>query len=312
MVCGNNPTKIDGSDKFIPRLSQTLDGWKRHDDPVEKKLPVEVDVAEYLVKLGLMAGALNQTRAVGDLVMMAFYYLLRVGEYTSKGYRNDTKQTVEFRAEHVTFFGKDSKGKLVQLSLGEPDEVIMAAESTTLMLENQKNGWHGVCVNHEHNGDEIFSPTRAIGRRICHLRKHGGKGWKKLTLSTVFQESGKKRKVTDNDIRVALKTAAAALDYPSRGFPIERIDTHSLRCGGANALSLAGYSDTQIQKMGRWRGETFKEYVREQLHTFSEGMSRSMKKMFGFVNVEGGVYHDITSTVVAMAYNTNTSAAQAA
>ena len=250
MVCGNNPTKIDGSDKFIPRLSQTLDGWKRHDDPVEKKLPVEVDVAEYLVKLGLMAGALNQTRAVGDLVMMAFYYLLRVGEYTSKGYRNDTKQTVEFRAEHVTFFGKDSKGKLVQLSLDEPDEVIMAAESATLMLENQKNGWHGVCVNHEHNGDEIFSPTRAIGRRICHLRKHGGKGWKKLTLSTVFQESGKKRKVTDNDIRVALKTAAAALDYPSRGFPIERIDTHSLRCGGANALSLAGYSDTQIKKMG--------------------------------------------------------------
>eukprot|EP00956_Cyclotella_meneghiniana_P034401 scaffold104524_cov85-Cyclotella_meneghiniana.AAC.1 len=48
MVCGNNPTKIDGSDRFIPRLSQTLDGWKRHDDPVEKKLPVEVDVAEYL------------------------------------------------------------------------------------------------------------------------------------------------------------------------------------------------------------------------------------------------------------------------
>ena len=55
-----------------------------------------------------------------------------------------------------------------------------------------------------------------------------------------------------------------------------------------------------------------KEYVREQLHTFSEGMSRSMKKMFGFVNVEGGVFHDITSTVVAMAYNSNVETDQAA
>ena len=53
------------------------------------------------------------------------------------------------------------------------------------------------------------------------------------------------------------------LAYPSRGFPINRIDTHSLQIGGANALSLSGYSKQQIQKMGRWRGETFLEYVRE-------------------------------------------------
>ena len=77
-------------------------------------------------------------------------------------------------------------------------------------------------------------------------------------------------------------------------------------------MHINGVPEVTIQKMGRWRGETFKEYVREQLHTFSEGMSRSMKKMFGFVNVEGGVFHDITSTVVAMAYNSNVETAQAA
>jgi len=41
----------------------------------------------------------------------------------------------------------------------------------------------------------------------------------------------------------------------------ERVDTHSLRSGGANALALAGYTETQIQKMGRWKGATFKEYI---------------------------------------------------
>ena len=102
--------------------------------------------------------------------------------------------------------------------------------------------------------------------------------------------------------------AAAALDYPSsKGIPIERIDTHSLRCGGANALSLSGYSDRQIQKMGRWRSATFLEYIKEGLYDFSAGMSKSMKKNFNFVSVEGGVFHDVTDTAVESRYTVNTS-----
>ena len=108
----------------------------------------------------------------------------------------------------------------------------------------------------------------------------------------------------DINIRAALKTAGTALNYPElKGIPIDGIDTHSLRGGGANALSLAGYSDLQIQKMGRWRGETFKEYVSEQLSTFSEGMSSAMSRTFGFVNVEGGVWSDITEATVDMEYD---------
>ena len=77
-----------------------------------------------------------------------------------------------------------------------------------------------------------------------------------------------------------------------------RINTHSLRSGGANALALAGYSDTQIQNMGRWRGATFKEYVRNKLACFSSGMSRDKKQKFGFVNVSGNAFSDITDACV--------------
>lgn len=93
------------------------------------------------------------------------------------------------------------------------------------------------------------------------------------------------------------------MDYPKgREIPIDRIDTHSLRIGGANALSLAGYSKQQIQKMGRWRGETFLEYIRESLSDFSAGMSKMMSKCFGFVSLEGGVYNDVTEDVLATDY----------
>jgi hypothetical protein len=31
-----NPVKLAGSDKMVPRLAQTLDGWRKDDGPVMK------------------------------------------------------------------------------------------------------------------------------------------------------------------------------------------------------------------------------------------------------------------------------------
>jgi hypothetical protein len=212
----------------------------------------------------------------------------------------------------VVFFLQDEYGKLKQLPRNAPDEDIMNAQCATLRLDNQKNGWRNVCVNQHHNGDDIFCGVRGLGRRYIHIRRHMRGNWN-TNLSAVWDENGKRLDVTDKCIRNGLKLAATALNYPeNRGIPVERVDTHSLRIGGANALHLAGYSDQEIQKMGRWRGETFKEYVREQLSIFSEGMSRKMSKMFEFVNIEGGVCQDISRTVVGMAYNNGISSDAAA
>ncbi len=82
--------------------------------------------------------------------------------------------------------------------------------------------------------------------------------------------------------------------------------------GGANALALPGYSNTQIQKMGRWRGPTFKKYIQEELANYLEGMSLAMKTKFNFMNIAGHVFSDITDTVLTMDYNTEFSPAAAA
>jgi len=108
--------------------------------------------------------------------------------------------------------------------------------------------------------------------------------------------NGHRFDVTDNDMQKSLKMAAGLLNYPAgQGITIERIDTHSLRSGGGNALSLAGFSDREIQKMGCWRSATFKEYICKELHCFSNGMSHKMKRKFSFVNISGGAFHDVTS-----------------
>ena len=95
--------------------------------------------------------------------------------------------------------------------------------------------------------------------------------------------------VTDRDISFAVKFAAAMLDYPERGIPVERVDTNSLRAGGACTLKLAEYRDSTIIKQERWSPEltTFLEYIQNQLSTFTEGMARRMSQIKTFRNMEG-------------------------
>ena len=49
-----------------------------------------------------------------------------------------------------------------------------------------------------------------------------------------------------------MKFEAEKLGYPSRNIPLDRIDTHSNRAGGACAMKLAGFDDESIRKMVIW------------------------------------------------------------
>jgi hypothetical protein len=121
-----------------------LDGYTKADPPTQKKLPVEVDVPELLVEMGYGKTGSTLSQAVGDLSLITFYYLLRIGEYTVKRQRDRArqarKQTVQFKVEDVTFFKTDKHGVLQCLPRNAPFSLIMTAESATLKLDNQKNG----------------------------------------------------------------------------------------------------------------------------------------------------------------------------
>jgi hypothetical protein len=166
-------------------------------------------------------------------------------------------------------------------------------------------------VYHESNGEAWHCPVCALTRRHIHLRENGADT--KTFFSAYYDDKGQCGDIANKDVSKALKAAATVLEYPTtKGIPINRIDTHSLRSCSANALSLSGYSDTQIQKMRWWRGATFKEYIREELACFSEGMSKSMKTKFDFVNIAGNAFNTITDDLIDREYDVNVSAASAA
>ncbi len=98
-----------------------LDGWIKEDPPMLKMLPVEANVPEYIANLGQLPSATHIDMAIGDLALIAFYYLLRVGEYTCKPTCNNTKQTIQFKMEDITFFKQNIRGELQCIPRTAPD-----------------------------------------------------------------------------------------------------------------------------------------------------------------------------------------------
>jgi hypothetical protein len=68
-----------------PSTAEMIKGYSKADPPTKKMLPVEADVLELQVEMGYGSSGLSQILAIGDLSLIAFYYLLQIGEYTVKG-----------------------------------------------------------------------------------------------------------------------------------------------------------------------------------------------------------------------------------
>ena len=102
-------------------------------------------------------------KCAATLVCIAFYFLLRVGEYTKP--RHKTK-TVQFRLRDVAFW---KKGKRVDLFTAEPSALI-ACDGATLRIENQKNGRKNQTIYHEANGFKTC-PVTQLALLALELRK---------------------------------------------------------------------------------------------------------------------------------------------
>ena len=220
----------------------------------------------------------EKQKAVGDLALIAFYYLLRVGEYTSSG-RTTTTLTQAFRLRDVTFWENNT---ILDHSL-PLDALLIRCTAATLRISNQKNGKRNQAIHHEAPPCDSC-PAKALIRRIKHVSKHTSNP--DTIISTYFESEFHPGKLMrGSDINSALKAAVTHLDMKKHGFQIGQISSHSLRAGGAMALHLNHIPTHTIRKMGRWSSDTFLDYIHEQIAVFSAGLSTAMGKTILFHNI---------------------------
>jgi hypothetical protein len=96
--------------------------------------------------------------------------------------------------------------------------------------------------------------------------------------------------ITASQINTMLKAAAGDIGlYSDFGYDPSDISSHSLRAGGAMAMFLNGVSTTTIQKMGRWKSNTFLMYIHEQISAFATGVSVKMSTHIPFRCIAGPI-----------------------
>ena len=79
-----------------------LAGFKNFDPATENKLACQTDLPEF-ARAHAYKGKSATQQAVGDLIVIAYYYLLRIGEYTAGNKRKKKTRTRQFREKNVTF-----------------------------------------------------------------------------------------------------------------------------------------------------------------------------------------------------------------
>jgi hypothetical protein len=87
-------------------------------------------------------------QAIADFLIIAFYFLLRVGEYTCPTSKKRTR-TVQFRCNDVTLWRELPNGQTYRLAQNSLLATLLAATSVNIHLSNQKNGVRDSTVTHK-------------------------------------------------------------------------------------------------------------------------------------------------------------------
>ena len=240
--------RLDKAGKQDFRLTRMYSAWKKVDSPPKRVEPVPMTI---LLRAAELASTSTRDQATIDCIWMAFYFLLRPGEYANA--TGDAKHP--FRLEDVQL--KIGARHHFDVTLCNRLE-LRSATFVSLTFTTQKNGVKGEKMGHAANGQLQACPVRAVLRRVAHLTQN--RAPRTTPLHIYYTDTGQRRSVTSAMITSLLR--AAALTIPGHaGVDPSNIAARSLRSSGAMALLLGGVDPDHIRIVGRWRSDAMFRYL---------------------------------------------------
>ena len=239
-----------------------LKAYSNQDPPPNRVKPVPIPVVRRIMAI---ANASNDpfNLAIADMICIAFFFLLRPGEYTIS-----TAESTPFEFKDVQLFHGHTRLQLTTASQAQ----IMSSTFASLTFDKQKNAVRGEVVGHAPSGALDLCPVRAISRRIIHLQSHNAPA--NTPLAHVFTAEGLQQ-IKPSHITTAIRLAVTYLG-PSLGFLPSDVSARCLRAAGANALLCGGVDTDIIRLLGRWRSDEMLRYLHTQAGPVLRDFSRKM------------------------------------
>lgn len=233
------------------RITSLLRAWQRADAPPTRTKPLPLPVMTTARDLA-MAQRTPQATAVADCLVIAYFFLLRPGEYAGTPLPGGDNL---FRLEDVTLWLDNTPLD----HWHDTPESLRRTTFATLRFTSQKNGVRGETVGHARSGHPTLCPVQAITSRILYLRSLGALPHTPLNafrpnITSAWQF------IQPNQLTALLRAAVRCL--PSNpGFTPHDVSARSLRAGGAMALLNAGTDLARIRLLGRWRSDEVYRYL---------------------------------------------------
>lgn len=249
------------------RLQRQYKCYAKQDPPPDRVKPIPFQVIVQVMTIAMAANT-PSLLAFADMIVIAYFYLLRPGEYTS----NPSDSTpfrlcdVGLRAEHIPL-------DVLHGPIPTLDQTIFA----TLEFTTQKNAVRGEVIGLGKSHHSSICPVLSIVRRVKHLRTHNAPP---TTPLATYYHHNSWIKILPRDITSILRDAVTFLTPAALGFNPSDIEARSLRAAGAMALLCAHVDTDKIRLLGRWRSDEMFRY----LHVQAEPLMRN----FASKMVQGG------------------------
>jgi hypothetical protein len=265
---GEDDPRLNTANKIDFRIQRMLQAWKKQDPPPNRVKPIPIAVIR---RICAIAKALPPNsallQAIADMIIIAFFFLLRPGEYTD----SPSSDTTPFTLGDVQLFIGPRRLNIATAS----DAELLQARSASLTFTTQKNGVPNEVIKLGRSGDNFCCPTLAIVRRVIHLRSNHAPP--STPLARAYVQTGTRcstRSVTPSLITSTLRDAVTFLGT-DLGFLPSEVSARSLRAGGAMALLVSKVDTDMIQLLGRWRSDEMFRY----LHLTAEPITKEFARL---------------------------------
>ena len=248
---GSDDPRLNAALKTDFRIARMLAAWKKQDPPANRVKPIPVAVVRHVAAVAARLPPGNEKLcAAADMIIIAFFFLLRPGEYT-----DSKSDTTPFTLGDVQLFVGPRRLNLATAS----DAELQLARAVSLTFTTQKNGVENEVIKLGLSRDPRVCAVKAVTRRVCHLRFHNAPA--STPLARIYTGVGRRtQSVTPTLITKTLRDAVSWIGT-DLGFLPKDVSARSLRAAGAMALLVAKVDPDIIQILGRWRSDEMFRYL---------------------------------------------------
>jgi hypothetical protein len=272
LVGERDPRMIPGTTTMHPRLRLLLKSYSKEDAPPRRVKPIPLPILHQATAIAIAAND-DVSLAISDMMWIAFFFLLRPGEYTQPA-----EDSHPFHLADIRLW----RGSVaIDCFTGTADDLLNCT-FVSLIFTTQKNGNCGEAIGHGATDNPIACPVRSVARRILYLRQfHAPPTTYICAIGPSLQP------LTSTGLTQLLRQACLSLGNPSGFLPTD-ITAKSLRASGAMALLNGKVDHEIIQLIGRWKSDSSLRYLHVQAHNLMNG--------FANVMLQGGNYNLIPAT----------------